>query len=96
MCAAKKGSMPAVKLLISHGASIHDKNDVQCHTCIFVRMQYSHCFFLLLHTQSGENVLFRATYGGDFEMVKFLVEQGADVKLKTRVTTVFMLWHALW
>lgn len=38
--------------------------------------------------QDDETVLMRATKTGNFELVRLLVEQGADVKAKSKVCVI--------
>lgn len=93
MQGAKSGNLEVVKLLIAKGSNIHDQDNV-CDTAVLMTFCI-HIIYIMsnaqMETQDGETVLMRATKAGKIEMVRLLVEMGADVKAKSKV----QWWHLL-
>ena len=81
--ASHRGHTETVEYLVSCGAKIDKRDDVRLVVCV---LQHVTCFvLLLLQAKYGATPLIVACGENHLEVVKFLIDHGADVNLQTKV-----------
>ena len=83
--ACKEGHVAAAALLIEKGADIN--NRIKVMMIYLILNKGVHCYWYHFYSQqSGRHALYRASFEGKLEIVKLLLDHGAQIDLPSNVS----------
>ena len=90
--AAENDHLPVVKYLLEKGADMEAMNGVSDVTSLICNHTYiTYKYIYMWMCQFGYTSLMEAVTNGRLPVVKYLVEKGADMKAKNKVSDVISL-----